>query len=273
MLTFSSYADDFLHHTKDAAMYKRFQQNFTKQFEVKSGGGRNCLFRITKVFRNISFAVSELCCFVSSPGHSHMAAVKHLTLYLKGSQELGLTYSKPSNSRPMNQPDIFWGFVDLDWAGCPDSSRSTTGFTLMLNGAAVAWKSKQQSVAVLSSAEAEFMAALALVQEVDLCLMFAGVGFSQPDPTCIYEVGDSIKQVEESATVPSRAEELTPVLNRVEELVSMSSRAEVSVTALSQAGESAPVSNRAEKLATVSSWAEDPAPVSSRAEESTTVSS
>jgi hypothetical protein len=38
----------------------------------------------------------------------------------------------------------------------------------MLNGAAVAWKSKLQSLVALSSAEAEFMAASAfkLVQEV-----------------------------------------------------------------------------------------------------------
>jgi hypothetical protein len=37
VLTHCLYADDFLHHTKDAAMYKRFQPNFTKRFEVKSG--------------------------------------------------------------------------------------------------------------------------------------------------------------------------------------------------------------------------------------------
>ncbi len=28
---------DFLHHTNDTAMYKRFQQKFTKLFEVRSG--------------------------------------------------------------------------------------------------------------------------------------------------------------------------------------------------------------------------------------------
>jgi hypothetical protein len=35
-----------------------------------------------------------------------------------------------------------------------------------LNGAAVSWKSKRQNVVALSSAEAEFMAASSLVQEV-----------------------------------------------------------------------------------------------------------
>ena len=117
-----------------------------------------------------------------------MAAVKHLVRYLQGSRELGLTYSKPSNSGPMNQPNILWGFVDSDWAGCQDSRRSTTGFTLMLNGAAVAWKSKRQSVVALSSAEAEFMAASALVQEVIFARrLLENLGFPQPGPTLIYE--------------------------------------------------------------------------------------
>ena len=88
----------------------------------------------------------------------------------------------------MNQPNILWGFVDSDWAGCPDSRRSTTGFTLMLNGAAVAWKSKRQSVVALSSAESEFMAASALVQEVIYARrLLENLGFPQPGPTLIYE--------------------------------------------------------------------------------------
>ncbi len=37
VLTHGLYADDFLHPTNDPNMYKVFQQNFTKQFKVKSG--------------------------------------------------------------------------------------------------------------------------------------------------------------------------------------------------------------------------------------------
>jgi hypothetical protein len=119
-----------------------------------------------------------------------MAAVKHLIRYLQGSRELGITYSKPSNNGPMEQPNILWGFGDSDWAGCLDSRRSTTGFTLMLpvNGASVAWKSKRQSVVAPSLAEAEFMAGSALVQEVIYaCCLLENLGFSQPAPTFIYE--------------------------------------------------------------------------------------
>ncbi len=56
--------------------------------------------------------------------------------------------------------------MDSDWAGCPDSRKSTTGYVLILNGAATSWKSKRQNVVSLSSAEAEFMAASLLVREV-----------------------------------------------------------------------------------------------------------
>ena len=137
---------------------------------------------------DISFAVSELSRFVSSPGSSHMKAVKHLLRYLRGSREMGLNYSRPSNHGPMDKPNVLWGFVDSDWAGCQDTRRSTSGFTLMLNGAAVSWKSKRQTVVALSSAEAEFVAASSLVQEVIYTRrLLEKLGFSQTEPTVIYE--------------------------------------------------------------------------------------
>ena len=137
---------------------------------------------------DISFAVSELSRFVLSPGESHMRAVKHLLRYLRGSREMGLTYPRPSNRGPMDKPNILWGFVDSDWAGCQDTRRSTSGFVLMLNGAAVSWKSKRQSVVALSSAEAEFVAASSMVQEVIYARrLLEKLGFPQPEPTVIYE--------------------------------------------------------------------------------------
>ena len=117
-----------------------------------------------------------------------MKAVKHLLRYLRGSREMGLNYSRPSNHGPMDKPNVLWGFVDSDWAGCQDTRRSTSGFTLMLNGAAVSWKSKRQTVVALSSAEAEFVAASSLVQEVIYTRrLLEKLGFPQPEPTVIYE--------------------------------------------------------------------------------------
>jgi hypothetical protein len=137
---------------------------------------------------DIALAVSELSRFVSVPCHAHLVAAKHLLRYLNGTKELGMVYSKPGNRGPRDTANLLWGYVDSDWAGCPDSRKSTSGYVLMLNGAAVSWKSKRQSVVALSSAEAEFVAASAMVQEVIYTRRFLeNLGFPQTHPTSVYE--------------------------------------------------------------------------------------
>jgi hypothetical protein len=46
-------------------------------------------------------------------------------------------------------------FVDSDYAGDSDNSRSSTGYIIYFRGVAIAWKSKQQHCVTLSSSEAE----------------------------------------------------------------------------------------------------------------------
>jgi hypothetical protein len=145
---------------------------------------------------DIAFAVSELSRFVSSQAQVHMQAIKHLLRYLKGSSSLGLKYCRPKNSGLMDRPNVLWGFVDSDWAGCPGSRRNTSCYTLMLNGAAVSWKSKRQSVVALSTAEAEFIAASSIVQEVIYARhLLEKLGFPQSDPTPIYEYNSTCIRV------------------------------------------------------------------------------
>ena len=88
---------------------------------------------------------------------------------------------------PEIQPNVLWGYVDSDWAGCPDSRRSTSGFVFMLNGAAISWRSKRQPTVALSSAEAEFISASSMVQEVIFLRKFlSNLGFPQTAPTPVF---------------------------------------------------------------------------------------
>ena len=133
---------------------------------------------------DICFAVSELSRFVSDPGDVHLQAAKRVLRYLKGTRELRLNYTRPEGPK-LNQ---LWGYVDSDWAGCADTRKSTTGYVLMFNGAAISWKSKRQNVIALSSAEAEFMAASSLVQEVMyLRKLLERLAYPQSGPTPIFE--------------------------------------------------------------------------------------
>ena len=54
----------------------------------------------------------------------------------------------------------------------------------MLNGAAISWRSKRQTTVALSTAEAYFTSASAMVQEVmHLRKMLENLGFQQQEPT------------------------------------------------------------------------------------------
>ena len=133
---------------------------------------------------DIAFAVSELSRFVSNPGKPHLEAAKRVFRYLKKTMHLGLVYRSSPSTMP---PNTLWGYVDSDWAGCPDSRRSTSGLVFMLNGAAISWRSKRQPTVALSSAEAEFISASAMVQEVIYLRKFlANLGYPQTAPTPVF---------------------------------------------------------------------------------------
>jgi hypothetical protein len=59
------------------------------------------------------------------------------------------------------------GFTNSDWAGNPDDQKSTVGYVFSLGSRPVTWACKKQQAIALSSAEAEYQAA---VNGVVFCL-------------------------------------------------------------------------------------------------------
>ena len=53
---------------------------------------------------------------------------------------------------------LFRSYSDVDWAGCPDTRRSTSGYCVYLGPSPVSWSSKRQPTVSRSSAEAEYRA-------------------------------------------------------------------------------------------------------------------
>ena len=83
------------------------------------------------------------------PRESHFALIKRILRYIKGTMDYGLALSR-SRSHELVV------YSDADWAGCPDTRRSTSGYCVFLGDNLISWSSKRQHTVSRSSAEAEY---------------------------------------------------------------------------------------------------------------------
>jgi len=95
---------------------------------------------------DLAWSYSELSKYVQFPVKSHMEAAEHVLRYLRAAWNETITYT--CGSRRVNE---LWGWVDADWAGDTDTSRSHTGYILMMNGGPISWKSRRQDNVSLST--------------------------------------------------------------------------------------------------------------------------
>ena len=100
---------------------------------------------------DIAYAVQQVCLHMHDPREPHLAALKRILRYVRGTLHLGLLL------RPSIPTDLVV-YTDADWAGCPDTHRSTSGYAVFLGDNLVSWSSMRQNTVSRSSAEAEYRA-------------------------------------------------------------------------------------------------------------------
>ena len=107
---------------------------------------------------DLSQSVHKLAQYSSCPTTEHWSFFKRILRYVKGTVDMGLLFKCHSNSS-------LAVYADSDYAGDLSDRKSTSGYVLLKNGAAISWKSKKQSVVAQSTAEAEYIALFFAVQE------------------------------------------------------------------------------------------------------------
>ncbi|GKB81436.1 ribonuclease H-like domain-containing protein [Tanacetum coccineum] len=98
---------------------------------------------------DISYAVQQVCLYMHDPWEPHFLALKRILRYVRGTLDYGLQLFSSSTTNLV-------AYSDADWAGCPTTRRSTSGYCVFLGNNLLSWSSKRQPTLSRSSAGAKY---------------------------------------------------------------------------------------------------------------------
>lgn len=159
------------------------KENPTTDFDVNSVPYQQAVGSILYLTQgtrpDIAFSVNNVSRYNNNYTRTHWIAVKRIMRYLKATKNLRLAFTRSAN-------DFVIGYCDADWASDVDERKSCTGYVFMRSGAAISWNSKRQPTVALSTAEAEYMALSAAMQEAMWLKQFDDEIFNTDKPMNIF---------------------------------------------------------------------------------------
>nr|GEY73669.1 ribonuclease H-like domain-containing protein [Tanacetum cinerariifolium] len=80
---------------------------------------------LTFTRHDLSYAAQQLCLYMHDPREPHLNAISRVLRYLRGTTNLRLQLFRSTTSQLI-------AYSDADWAGCPATRRSTSGYCIFL---------------------------------------------------------------------------------------------------------------------------------------------
>ncbi|GKD78394.1 hypothetical protein Tco_1341015 [Tanacetum coccineum] len=134
-------------------------QNGTQVDATKYQSMIGALMYLTSSRPDIVHATCLCARYQAKPTEKHLKEVKRIFCYLQGTVNMGLWYTKDYGFELI-------GFSDVDYAGCKDTFKSTSGGTQFLGEKLVSWSSKKQDCTALLTVEAEYVSLSACCAQV-----------------------------------------------------------------------------------------------------------
>lgn len=107
---------------------------------------------------DLALVASQLSQFLKHPGIQHWAAFKRVLRYIRSTSNIGLTLGGSNINLSM--------YSDSDYAGCPYTRCSITGYCALIAGGCVSWRARKQPTVATSSTEEEYQDAYEAAQEI-----------------------------------------------------------------------------------------------------------
>ena len=162
---------------------------------------------------DLSFAASQLAQLMSQPTSCALRGARHVLRYLQGQPGLPLVFCASDKSNTLV------AYTDATYASDARTAKSVSGFVVLLNHAAVAWKTKRQRTVALSTAEAEYVALSEAAREIlFLRGLLKDLGYPQ-STTVVHEDNQPAIHLALNPETSSRTKHLNVALHHVRELV------------------------------------------------------
>jgi hypothetical protein len=163
---------------------------------------------------DIAHAVQQLCRHLDCYGPVHWEAAKRVVRYLKGTRELQLVLGG-------DHPACLLRFTDSDFANCPDTRRSVSGYCFSLGSGTITWCAHQQKTVSLSTCEAEYVAASDASKELTwLWTLLHEIEFTQPSATPLLCDNTGGITLSEDASYHSKVKHIDIAVHTIHERVS-----------------------------------------------------
>ncbi|GJZ10142.1 ribonuclease H-like domain-containing protein [Tanacetum coccineum] len=164
---------------------------------------------------NISNDVQQVCLYMHDPREPHFSALKRILRYIRGTLDYGLQLFSSSTS-------YLVAYLDADWAGCPITWRSTSGYCVFLGNNLLSWSSKRQPTLSRSSVEAEYRGvANALVETCWLRYLLRELHTPLSYATLVYCDNVSVVYLSSNPVQHQRTKHIEIVIHFVRDLVAV----------------------------------------------------